>query len=83
MPPPRHGTEPSNAAVNRALLAPVVEKLQQREPPPDPLAPEKARSADNLARLVTALHGYHDKHREFPPATHSRVGKPLLSRCHF
>jgi RNA polymerase sigma factor (sigma-70 family) len=47
---------------------------------PGPKAPTRRQSADNLKKLASAMHAYHDVHGHFPPpALLDRQGKPLLS----
>jgi RNA polymerase sigma factor (sigma-70 family) len=79
------------AVVMTVLLAGAGAVLAVREAPREaqapqakadakPAAPTRQQSADNLKKLASAMHEYHEVHGHFPPpARVDGKGKPLLS----
>jgi HEAT repeat protein len=58
-------------------VAPAVKQVAVRN---DREVSLRARSVDNLQRLVVAMHKYEDAHQHFPPpAILDKAGRPLLS----
>ena len=56
------------------LIGTIALGQKEKSPARDPLAAARARSVENLTRLVSALHQYHDRHHHFPPAARDAAG---------
>jgi prepilin-type processing-associated H-X9-DG protein len=73
--PPAQGDHVTRKAELEKTAEPVVMPTQQASE-----ADRRARCANNLEQIATAIHKYRSAHNTFPPAySKSQEGKPLLS----